>query len=183
MEKKYYALTPAQMTLFFSQKYTVQKQVNNICTSVLVDQELDFDILKKSIQKAYERNDCLRIRIVKVGKDMKQYFERYEEPEIEYLDFRGKTFEEMEKKLYKFAHKRISNFGESMSKIFMMHSFDGKCGIYFVVSHMIMDSWAISTFYKDILSIYEALKNDTEMPKPLYAYEELLMEELNYKNT
>ena len=47
MERKYYSLSDAQRILFHSQKYAIYKQVNNICTLVLVDTRLDFDILKK----------------------------------------------------------------------------------------------------------------------------------------
>lgn len=183
MDRKYYDLTSAQKILFYSQKFTIHKQVNNICTSVLMDSELDFDILKNAVRKAYERNDSFRIRIVKVGREVKQYFAEHEEPSIEYLDFRGKTLEEMEKKLYKIAHKPISVFEKPMSKVYLMHSFDGKSGIYFAVSHLIMDFWAITIFFKDVLEIYEALSSGKDMPKPLRPYEEVLISDLNYKNT
>lgn len=183
MGEKYYDLTAAQQILFFSQKYTIHKQVNNICSSILIDEKLNFDTLRKAVVKAYERNDSLRVRIVKVGKDMKQYFAEFEEPYIEYLDFRGKSFEAMEKKLYKIAHKPVTVFGKSMSKVYLIHSYDGKCGIYFVVSHMILDSWAITTFFKDVLSIYDSLTKGVDMPRPLAPFEPLLANDLNYTTT
>ncbi|NLA85272.1 MAG: hypothetical protein GX854_12345 [Clostridiales bacterium] len=183
MERKYYSLSDAQRILFHSQKYAIYKQVNNICTLVLVDTRLDFDIFKKAIMKAYERNDSFRIRIVKVKGEMKQYFAEHEDPDIKFLDFTGKTREQMDKKLYRIARKKVTVYGKQMSKVYMIRSFDGKCGIYFVVSHLIMDSWAITTFFKDVLSIYQALSSGTDMPKPLTSYEELLIKELNYKNT
>jgi hypothetical protein len=183
MERKYYDLSSAQKLLFFSQKYTIRKQVNNICTSAVLDTELDYDLLKKAIQKAYERNDALRVRIVKVGRDIKQYFLEHEEPTIGYLDFKGKSLEKMERKLHKIARKRVTIFGKPLSKVYMLRTHDGRCGIYFVVSHLIMDSWAITTFYKDVLSIYNAILKGIEMPKPVNSYEELLVRDLNYKNT
>lgn len=117
MERKYYDLSPSQNILMYAQNFTIHKQVNNICTSLLTDTELDFDILKKAVQTAYERNDCLRIRLVKEGKKVRQYFAEYEEPDIGYLDFRGKTMEEMEKKLYKIAGMRITYFKRPLSKV------------------------------------------------------------------
>lgn len=183
MEKKYYDLSAAQRILFFAQKYSIHKELNNISTSVLVDAELDLDTLKQAISRVYERNDALRLRVVKVDKEMKQYFADYEEPDIEFLDFRGKTQEQMEKKLKKIARKPISILGKSMSKVYILRAYDGKWGIYFVVSHLIMDSWAITVFFKDVLMIYEALRKGTDMPKPLASYEKLLQQELNYRNT
>ncbi len=183
MKRKYYDLSSAQQILFTSQQFTIYRQVNNVCTSVLLDIALDFDILREAIKIAYQRNDSFRIRLIKVKGKVKQYFADHEDPNIGYLDFSDKSFEEMEKVLYKIARKRITKLDTQMSKIYMMHSYDNRCGLYFAVSHMIMDSWAITTFYKDVFAIYQALKNGTEMPKPLYAYEDLLNEELNYKNT
>lgn len=183
MEKKYYDLTAAQNILFFSQKYTIHKQVNNICTSVLVDKELDFDTLRKAIEIAYDRNDALRIRIVKVDKSMKQYFEDKANPNIDVLDFTGKSQEQMEKKLYKLARKPITVWGKPLSKIYMLRSYDGRTGLYFIVSHMIMDSWAITTFFKDLFEVYISLEEGQDLPKPLKTFEKLLVEDLNYKNT
>jgi hypothetical protein len=183
MEIKYYDLSSAQKILLLSQKYTIHKQVNNICTSILMDTELDFDILKKAIEKAYERNDSLRVRLIKLDKKLKQYFVEKETPSIDYLDFSGKSLEEMEKKLYHIAQKPITTIGKPLSKVYMLRSFDEKCGIYFVVSHMILDSWAITTFFKDVLALYDALSNNTDLPKPLNPYEELLINDLDYKDT
>lgn len=183
MERKYYDLTAAQNILFFSQKYTIHKQVNNVCTSVLVDKELDLDRLKKAIEIAYDRNDALRIRIVKVDKSMKQYFEDKADSHIEFLDFTGKTQDQMEKKLYKIASKPVTVWGKPLSKTYMIRSYDGRSGLYFVVSHMIMDSWAITTFFKDVFGIYLSLEEGKDLPKPLKSFEKLLIEDLNYKNT
>ena len=70
-----------------------------------------------------------------------------------------------------------------MSKVYMIRSFDGKCGIYFVVSHLIMDSWAITTFLKMFCPFIRPLAAVPICLKPLTSYEELLIKELNYKNT
>lgn len=183
MRRIYYDLNTSQKVLLYAQTYTVHKQLNNVCTSVLVDQELDSDLLSQAIKKAYERNDALGVRLVKKGKEIKQYFAGYEEPEIAMLDFTEKTEETMEKELYKIARKRITRYGKPLSKIYLLRSHDGRYGLYFVVSHMILDSWAISVFFKDVFAIYEALRQGTALPKPLYSYEKLLIEELNYRTT
>lgn len=183
MKREYYDLTFAQRVLFYSQKYTLYKQVNNVATLALTDQRLDLDILVEAIKKAVERNDCFNIRFVKVKGEEKQYFAEYEEPSVESLDFEGKTREVMDKELLKIAKKRVTKNEKPMYKIHIICSPEGTHGVYFVVSHMILDSWGITTFFKEIFAIYSALKNGTDMPKPLYAYEELLKEDLNYRNT
>lgn len=183
MEKTYYDLTPAQGLLIMSQKATVHKQVNNICTSVLIEKELDFNILKEAIKVAYDRNDALKLRITKVGKDLKQYFSDNGLQEIETLDFTGTSPEFMDEKLHRLAEKPITHNDKPLSKIYCLKSYDGKTGIFFIVSHMALDSWGITLFYKDLLKIYETLITGGEMPKPLVAYSNFIRKELDYKNT
>jgi hypothetical protein len=89
----------------------------------------------------------------------------------------------MEKKLRRIARKPISILGTSMSKVHIFRTSDGRWGIFFVVSHLMMDFWAITVFFKDVLTIYEALRKGTDMPYPLASYEKLLRQELNYRNT
>ena len=57
-----YPLTAAQKFHFFYQNYCPKKEVVNIGTSLTIQVELDWDVLKKSIYKAYERCESMRLR-------------------------------------------------------------------------------------------------------------------------
>lgn len=105
METKYYDLTHSQKTLFYSQKYTLHKQINNISMCILVEDELNLDNLKKAISLAYERMDSLSIRLIKKDSDVKQYFNEDKKINIGYMDFRGKTFAAMEKSYIKLLER------------------------------------------------------------------------------
>ena len=48
-----YPLTVAQKFHFFYQDFCPKKEVLNIGTSLTIEVELDFDVLKQSIYKAY----------------------------------------------------------------------------------------------------------------------------------
>ena len=48
-QKKYYKLNYSQHMLFFSQKFSILKQVNTICTSYLLKMDFDEKLLKKAI--------------------------------------------------------------------------------------------------------------------------------------
>ena len=60
-----YPLTAAQKFHFFYQQYCPKKQVLNIGTSLTIGTELDWNVLKQSIYKAYDRCESMRIRFVK----------------------------------------------------------------------------------------------------------------------
>lgn len=178
-----YDLTSAQNLLSMQQKYTLYRQCNNICTTVLFDKTLDFEILKKAIEIAYDRNDAFRIRITRQGKKEMQYFANSGLQDIELLDYSGKTREEMEHKFSAIARKRITYHDKPLSKIYLVKSFDGKTGVCFINSHIMMDSWAVTVFYKDLFEVYEALLTHSDMPKPIVSYEKLMQRDLDYPNT
>jgi len=179
----YYDLSSAQNLLSLQQRYNLHRQCNNICTSIFFDKKLDFDVLKKAIEITYERNDALRVRITKIDKKDKQYFAESGLQEIGILDFTGKTREAMENQFSKIAKKRITYHDKPLSKIYLVTSFDGKNGVCFINSHMILDSWGVTVFYKDLFEVYEALLSNSDMPKPLASYEKLLLKDLDYTNT
>ena len=64
---------------------------------------MDFDeeILKKAIRTAYQKQEVMRLRLVKINKETLQYIEDYEDPEINVVDFSKKTKED-ENKLFDF---------------------------------------------------------------------------------
>lgn len=67
-------------------------------TSLTIEYELDFDVLKQFIYKAIERCDSMRLRFVYDNKEKQwyQYVVKKEEREIAYFDFSENTMEEAE---------------------------------------------------------------------------------------
>lgn len=178
-----YDLTTAQSLLLLMQTFTLHKQVNNICTSVLIDQPLDLDILREAVRIAYARNDSLHIRLIKDHGTVKQYFTEDGPPEIETLDFRGQDPVVMERALSRLALKRITFFNRSLSKVYILLAPGGPRGLFLKVSHLILDSYGIIVFYKDILKIYKSLVDNAPLPAPLNSYERVLQKDLAYKDT
>ena len=91
-----YPLTAAQKFHFFYLDRCPKKEVMNIGTSLTIEAELDIDALREAIWKAYDRSEGMRIRFTydKQEKQWYQYVVDQERPEIEYVDFTGKTMEE-----------------------------------------------------------------------------------------
>ena len=54
---------------------------------------------------------------------------------------------------------------------------DGRFGIYGTFSHLALDTIAIFIFYKDLLCVYKSLRDKTELPKPLYRYEDAMQKD------
>ena len=70
-----------------------------------------------------------------------------------------------------------------MSRFYIVKTPEGHGGIFSIINHLIMDSWAISMFYKDCVEIYYALKSGAPFPRDVKPYEEVLKKEIAYRET
>lgn len=180
--KEMLPLTPAQEMIAFMLQYSFfHKQVIQIPSSIITEKEIDFDIMKQAINKEIERNDSLRLRFVKKGRKIKQYFlDEYKAVNIPVMTFRTK--QEQEEYLNADAGTTVHCFKGETFRIILFRSYDGRYGIYFNVCHLAMDAAAVFVFFSDLLSVYDALKDGTEMPKDLGSYRDVIDKELAYIN-
>lgn len=181
--KKYYKLNYSQHMLFFSQKFSILKQVNTICTSYLLKMDFDEEILKKAIITAYQKQEAMRLRLAKINKETVQYIADYEEPEIKVVDFSKKTKDDEKKYFSKIAHKCFTKLNKNMNAIYIVHSQDGYNGLALAISHLAMDSFAVFGFYKLIVEYYMHYKEGAPKPTDPASYTALLEKELKYEGS
>lgn len=171
-----YDLIPSQTTMWLMIKFSIHKEVLQIPSSVTLKADIDFDLMKKAINEEIRRNDCMRLRFFKSGDDIQQYFlPEYTLEDVPVMQFA--TEKEQEAFLNKDARKPVKFLRGENFRIILFRSFNGRFGIYFNTSHMIMDAAAIAIFYKDLLEVYRAMAKGEQLPEPLASYEEYIQEE------
>ncbi len=177
LPEKLYDLIPSQQTMYLMVKYSFSKQLTQIPTSFTVNESIDFDVLTKALNIEFERNDSLRLRYMKVGKDIKQYFlPSFRMNKVPCKYFRNEK--EQEEFFAADAKKPVYFLKDECFRIYFFKNANGNDGIYFNVSHLNMDALGSMIFYFDLISVYRHLYYGTEMPKPLDSYEEYIKEEL-----
>lgn len=179
-----YPLTPAQKMHFYTQMSCANHpEVLNIGTSVLLNGEMDFDVLRDAFFKSYGRYEAARIRF---GKDKNGEIFQYitDEPmrEPNYLDFaaQGVSQEDAEAEIKRLASVPLERYDSQMFRVYFLKMPNGYNGVFFLVDHMIMDSSAIIVFIGDIIEIYCNAIYDTEPPKELKSYIAALEKDLKY---
>jgi hypothetical protein len=179
-ERTLYALTPSQGLTVMNRTWCIHRNVVNIPTSIIVDAALDLDVLENAVRLAVGRWDSFGIRIIKKGRQWQQYFAEPALISLKRKDFRGRTRAEMEKFFHREARKVLPLADSPMAKIWIFTDPEGNSGLFSVINHLIMDSWAISNFYKDVLEVYQALVGGHTLPKAPVPYEGVLIKELAY---
>lgn len=172
-----YDIIPSQDGMYLMHKFSLHKQMAQIPTSFIIKAELDFEVLQKALNIVIERNDCLRLAFTKKGGKLKQYFCKPYTYEVPVKYFRSKDQQtefcnEDAKKPVKF--EKGENF-----RIYFFKIADDYCGIYSNFTHMVIDAMGIAFFYKEMFTVYAALKQNAELPAPADSYEEYIKTELN----
>lgn len=178
-----YPLTAAQKFHFFYLDSCPDKAVVNIGTSLTIEAELDFDILRESVLKAYERSEAMRVRFAK-DKDgvWYQYVVSQADQDVPFEDFSGRSMEEAEAAMREWTRKPFQREDSQMSRVTMIKTPDGYSGVYMLADHLIMDAQSLICFLKDVIELYcSRAYEDVPYPKEMASYIEQLEKDLAYE--
>ena len=177
MNKSYYALTPAQGVCYLQCKYSLFKRVINILSSIAFNEEIDFDIMNQAYKLLVQRNDCLRLKFFKKKGQLHQYFDDYTEPkDVKVLSF--DTEEKQANFVDKVKKHPINYLRGIVIEPYFIKTFDNRSMVFFKVCHLALDIYGINVLYRDLIGIYNALKNGTELPTAPASFEEVVKKDL-----
>lgn len=180
---KVYPLTNAQNLHFYCLKYCPKKQVLNIGASLTIQVDLDWKLLRESIEEAIDRCEAMRLRFAedKEGKTW-QYVVKKDDSVIEQFDFTGWTMEAAEQKMREWTETPFARFDSPMHHIVMIKLPDGFQGIYIAVDHMTMDAQSLIVFFRDVIELYcSRLYDNIDHPKEMASYIKQLQKDLEYE--
>ena len=180
---KVYPLTVAQKFHLYYLPFCPTAAVLNIGTSLTIEEDLDWDLLAKSINQAYARSEGMRIRFAKDKEgNWYQYVVNPEEKEIEFADFTDKTVEEAHAVMQQWTTVPFKMEDSPMTRVVMIKMPDGFNGIYFLGHHMVVDAQSLICFLKDVIELYCNEKYEgVPYPKDMASYIEQLEKDLAYE--
>lgn len=180
---KLYPLAASQRFFYSTWEKSQDKHLLNIGTSLTLESDVDFDVLKQSIQEAYDHCECLRVRLTKTDDgQVMQYVVDKETQEISFFEFSHWKQEDADNEMKKWTSVPFERFDSPLSRIVMISMPGGFKGMYMLVDHMIMDAQGIFLFFKDVIEVYCSKKYGTPYPKPLKSFIQALEKDLKYMN-
>ncbi len=175
---KVYPLTSSQSTEMKALLCSIHKSVVQIPFYMITGKKIDFELMRDAIKEEIKRNDCLRLAYYKKGINYFQYFLPEKElPEIPFQDFAGFTDRDMMAWLEKDAGKMVKFDKGEPWRMKFFRTPDGRSGVYINVTHASMDLFAVFSFFKDLMEVYDAMEKGTEMPRPLSRFEDVMQKE------
>ncbi len=168
--KTYYPVTSSQMNILQGEQ--VGPQYSNICMLFHLESQVDMNILEQAVNTALERMPTagLRRHTFKDEKNPKkkeilQYF--VNEPIQKATTMSFKSDEKMYKYLKKLSQKPFPKKSEDIPlyQVILINKADGKNALYCKMHHFINDAYGLMLFASDVLEIYKAMLNGTQLPE------------------
>ncbi|MCQ2478314.1 MAG: condensation domain-containing protein, partial [Clostridia bacterium] len=177
-EITYYPLTQSQYLILFQMKFCVKKEISNICTEIEFLEDVDQKLLMQSLYLGMLRAPAMSVRLhTTEDKKIVQYFSDAAHEKIDYIDMSGKSDEEYEALLNKWNTAAFPNkcMETQLYNLKLLKKPNGNLAVYGCYSHLVSDAYAIMATFKDILNIYNALRDGKALPSapvsPLPAYQ------------
>lgn len=163
MEKKYYELTAPQKSIWLTEQYYKNTNINNVCGTFYSDEILDFEILKKALNTFLQSNDSFRIKLHFTEDKVVQYFSDLENIDFKIIDIKNKneqsTLEE------NMASKVFTMLDSLLFEIVLFRYPDNHGGFVINSHHLISDSWTNGIVANDVALIYSKIKNNESYEK------------------
>ncbi|MBQ9790263.1 MAG: hypothetical protein IJW24_01555, partial [Clostridia bacterium] len=180
-EKEIYELTSGQEVVNLQAMLSIHKNVVNIMSSLTLDEDIDFELLKKAFNLVVERNDCLRIKFFKKGGKLVQIFEDERTiKDIPVLKF--ETEKEQMAFINKNTKKAIAYKKGVVIEPWFIKTFDNKSMVLMKVCHLVLDVYGINIIYKDLFDVYNTLKEGKELPEAPTSFEKMMQADLKKKH-
>lgn len=174
-------LTNPQNSIWLTEKFFKGTSVNNICGYVYIKDEVNFDVLKKSINQLVKTNDSMRFKFKEENGSCVQYENNYEDFDIETFNFSSEK--DIEKKALEMANVPF-DFEDSFLFKFILFKLPNNSGGFIVnVHHIIGDSWTLGLIAKEVTGIYSKLLNNTYEEKQFPSYINYINNEKEYINS
>ena len=77
MERKLFDLTSSQNSIWLTEEYMSNTNINNVGGYLYINDIVDFDALNKALNLYVEKNDALQLRFCLKDGSPKQYLEDY----------------------------------------------------------------------------------------------------------
>ena len=180
MTQTRYTFNYSQDIVHLQTKYSLFKRVSNILFSITFENGFEDGLMRKSLELLVERNDCLRLKFEKVGKQNLQYFrDKYVLEDIPSIAFT--EYVQIDKFVNKFRKKAVNVFkGETFKPVFAVGPAGEKI-LFIKISHMVADTYGIGVLVNDLYNIYNAVSKGQDLPAAPGSFEEVIQKDNQYR--
>ena len=169
MEKEIYELTNPQKSIWMTEQFYDNTNINNIVGYLKIDKNADFKALEKAVNYLIMKNDSFKTKIMLEDSSPKQYFDDFIYENIEIIDLKDET--QLLEFEASFPMQQIEILDHFLFLTKLLRFPDGSGILVLTAHHLIADAWTMSLVLQEIHQNYLAILNGQEIdltPNPSY---------------
>ena len=181
MEKELYKLTNPQKSIWYTENFFENSNINNICTSGIIYENINIEALKKALFILVQDNDSFRIKLTLKNDTPMQYISDFAPFDIETIYVNSiEDFKNIEQKM---VNEKFNIFNSSLFKFKIAIFPDNSAGVILNIHHIIADSWSLGLTIQKIVQIYHSIKKGEKISTQGSSYIDYIKKEQEYKQS
>ena len=175
-------LTNAQKSIWVTEQYYKGSSINNICGTAVIQEKVDFEKLKESIQIVCKKHDNFWLEFKLNKGNVEQVLSEKKEIQIDTINIAGKNQLELERN--KIVKTRFQLENSKLFKFYIFRFIDGNGAFMLNIHHLISDAWTLALICNDIIKTYsELIQNKEVETKAIYSYIDYIKSEQQYQES
>ena len=175
-------LTNAQKSIWVTEQYYKGSSINNICGTAVIQEKVDFEKLKESIQIVCKKHDNFWLEFKLNKGNVEQVLSEKKEIQIDTINIAGKNQLELERN--KIVKTKFTLENSKLFKFYIFKFIDGKGAFMLNIHHLISDAWTLALICNDIIKTYsELIQNKEVETKAIYSYIDYIKSEQQYQES
>lgn len=181
MEKDVYELTNPQKSIWYIEQFYKDTNINTICGTAIINEKVDFKLLKSAICHVVKNNKSFGTRIILENNAPKQYFSSIENYKVDIINVN--SIDEMEN-YKKDLIKTPFVLTESYLFKFLIFKFPNNHGAFVLnIHHLISDAWTLGFVCNEVIKNYSNLKDNKSLISYTSSYLDYMNSEKEYINS
>ena len=175
-------LTNAQKSIWVTEQYYKGSSINNICGTAVIQEKVDFEKLKESIQIVCKKHDNFWLEFKLNKGNVEQVLSEKKEIQIDTINIAGKN--QLESERNKIVKTKFQLENSKLFKFYIFKFIDGKGAFMLNIHHLISDAWTLALICNDIIKTYsELIQNKEVETKAIYSYIDYIKSEQQYQES
>ena len=169
MEKDVYELTNPQKSIWMTEQFYSNTNINNIVGYLKIDNNADFKALEKAFNYFVMKNDSFKTKIILEDSSPKQYFDDFVYENIEIMDLKDET--QLLEFEASFPMQKVEIFEHFLFLTKLLRFPNGSGILVLTAHHLIADAWTMSLVLEEIYQNYLHIIAQEEIdltPNPSY---------------
>ena len=175
---KTYNLTNPQKTIWQMEEYYKGTNINNICGTLIIEQDVNLDILNKAVNIFVKNNNSFGLNFKEENGCLVQFFTEVQEQNYEKVTL--KDYSEVEKLASKLAEEPFDIYGKRLYNFVLYKLENGYGGFIVLTHHIISDGATLALVGTEITENYRKLICGEEIETKDYSYEDYIQDEEEY---